>query len=42
MYKKLSILLSAALIAAIGAIVAAYVFTRKPAYLLDDEDALFV
>lgn len=43
MYKKLATILLAALIAAVGALLTAYLFTRKPAALCaDDEDALFV
>ncbi len=43
MYKKLTVILLTALIAALGALFTAYFFTRKPAaFNLEDDEALFV
>jgi len=43
MYKKLVFVLLTALAAALGGLIAAYFFTRKPVeFSFDDEDALFV
>ncbi len=43
MYKKLTVILLTTLVAALGALLTAYLFTRKPAGLShEDDDALFV